>query len=112
MPAPNPNDVFVSYSHRDNEALGLERRQWVSQFRSDLAARLGGYLGREATVWMDPRQPGEIDFGKDIATQLQTSAVLVAILSPSYVQSTWCRRELTRFVDVAAASGGLFIQNG
>jgi len=61
---------------------------------------------------MDPRQPGEIDFAKDIVTQLQSTAVLVAILSPSYMRSKWCRRELAEFVGVAGTTGGLFIQNG
>jgi hypothetical protein len=111
VPATHEYDVFLSYNHGDDEAFGLERRRWVSSFCEDFSIRLRQVLGRKAAVFMDPRQPGEIDFEKDIVEALNSSALFLAVLSPSYVQSDWCARELTQFAAVADANGGLFVSN-
>jgi hypothetical protein len=37
--------------------------------------------------------------------------VLVSVLSPRYVKSDWCRKELQEFIHAAEQRGGVFINN-
>jgi hypothetical protein len=48
-------------------------------------------------VWRDKRITGATDFTKDLDKQVRGSAILLAILSPGYVNSRWCDWELTGF---------------
>jgi hypothetical protein len=50
-----PIDIFVSYSHLDNEALG-GGRPWVSRLISDLQISLARRLGAKPEVYFDLRE--------------------------------------------------------
>lgn len=91
---------FLSYAHRDDQ--GDEGQRWVSRLRRDLELRLGDYLGFNARPWWDVRElRGNQDLQAELVTVLGAVATLVPILSPSYMQSTWCAFELERFQTIA-----------
>ena len=101
--------VFISYCHDDNdEVLG---DQWVEQFHRYLGTRLKQILGRgnEPEIWRDKVLQGNQDFADVLVEELHTSAVLISVLTPSYVESEWCRREVEEFARAAEASGGVKI---
>ena len=101
------NDVFISYSHIDNQSLGDERGGWVDIFHEHLQNFVNVHLGKRAKVWRDKRLSGAETFSSEIEQQLRSSAVLVSVLSPGYMQSTWCNRELMGFTENAQGSGKL-----
>jgi hypothetical protein len=84
-------DVFISYSHADNNF------QWVTNFEKSLKDRLHEILGREPEVWRDPKLSGEQDFTEEIKSKLESTAVLVLVVSPSYHNSDFCRTERSHF---------------
>lgn len=101
--------VFISYCHDDNdEVLG---DQWVEQFHRYLGTRLKQILGRgnEPRIWRDEILQGNQDFADVLVEELHTSAVLISVLTPSYVESEWCRREVEEFARAAEAAGGVKI---
>ena len=101
--------VFISYCHDDNdEVLG---DQWVEQFHRYLGTRLKQILGRgnEPRIWRDKVLQGNQDFADVLVEELHTSAVLISVLTPSYVDSEWCRREVEEFARAAEAAGGVKI---
>jgi hypothetical protein len=105
------NDIFISYTHIDNAPLAEGQQGWISFFHTALNNRLRQLLGAELEIWRDVRLQG-IDYLSDaIPQQLPKIAVLVSILSPRYLQSEWCLRELQEFVQVAEKTGGLRIAN-
>jgi len=99
-----PNDVFVSYGHLDNLQLGDGRDGWVTAFHNDLAVLLSQEIGRPARIWRDERLEGNTDFGPELLAALRESAVILPIVSRRYVESEWCIRELSRFVEYAGAA--------
>jgi hypothetical protein len=103
-------DIFISYSHIDNEPFGVNDTRWVSQFHHYLEVRVR-QLGRPATVWRDNKTGGADDFSDETLRQLRRSAILVSIVTPAYVQSDWCKRELDAFIEAAAKTGGLRLGN-
>lgn len=95
-------DVFISYCHADN------RNDWVTNFDEALKNRVRVLLGSEPEVWRDRRKlSGEHDFNEEIKRRLARSAILVLIVSPSYLRSKPCGEERQHFWD--NANGGIKI---
>jgi hypothetical protein len=89
------NDIFISYSHIDDQAV--EGAGWVTDFHRRLVIEVEEELGAKVNVWRDKRISGATNFTKDLERQVRGSAMLLAILSPGYVNSRWCDWELTGF---------------
>ena len=98
-PQPVPHDLFISYAHDDNELLPQGEKGWVDYFRSTLEKRLKVFGGRPVTIWRDPNLKRMTFFDDEITTALQESEIFVSVISPSYLNSEWCMRELTTFLD-------------
>lgn len=101
------NDIFISYSHIDNESFGDARGGWVDIFHEVLQNLASFRVGRRVQIWRDKRLAGGQAFSDEIHQQLSASAILVSVLSPGYMQSQWCNRELLAFADEAQRSGSL-----
>jgi TIR domain len=104
-------DAFISYAHIDNEPLTPGQKGWVSQFHKTLEAMLSQRLGEKARIWRDEKLDGNDIFADEIVGQFAKTALLVSILSPRYVRSEWCTRELQEFCKAAAQSGGVTLGN-
>ena len=100
------NDVFVSYAHIDDQVLAEGQTGWISALHRALEVRLGQLLGKGPRIWRDPKLQGNDVFADRLLERLPQVAVLVSVLSPRYVKSEWCQRELTEFLKACAASGG------
>ena len=101
------HDLFISYAHIDNQPLTAEQQGWVTRFHATLAAQLSMRLGSTAHIWRDDKLRGNDVFTDEIVQQFGRTALLVSVLTPRYLASDWCRRELAAFCDEAARSGGL-----
>jgi hypothetical protein len=104
-------DLFISYAHIDNQPLTAEQQGWVTRFHATLAAQLSMRLGSVARIWRDDKLRGNDVFADEIVQQFASTALLVSVLSPRYLASDWCRRELHAFCAEAARSGGLALGN-
>jgi hypothetical protein len=109
------NDVFVSYAHVDNAPItlnpGAEPFRWVSHFNENLQAFLTQHLGCEVVIWRDPRLKGNEVLWPALQSHLKDSAVIVSVVSPRYVESPACQKELEFFHQAAEQSGGFQADN-
>ena len=105
------NDVFISYGHIDNQPFGDPGGGWVDIFHEHLQNFVNVHLGRRTKVWRDKRLTGAEVFSDEIEQQLRSSAVLISVISPAYMQSEWCNRELIGFTKAAQDRGGLRVGN-
>jgi hypothetical protein len=103
--------LFISYAHIDNEPLTPEQQGWVSRFHASLEALLSMRMGRKAEIWRDQKLEGMDVFSPKILEQFPKTAVLVSVLTPRYVESDWCTREVREFCNIAERSGGLVLDN-
>src|ERR1043166_10085774 len=103
------HDFLISYAHIDDEALVAGDKGWVSRLHRLLEIRVGQLLGETPKIWRDPKLQGNDYFSDTILERLPRIAALVSVLSPRYVQSEWCNRELKEFFRVAERSGGVRI---
>lgn len=104
-------DAFISYAHIDNEPLTPGQKGWVTQFHATLQTMLSQRLGEKARIWRDDKLEGNDIFADEIVDQFPKTALLVSILSPRYVRSDWCTRELHEFCAAAARTGGVTVGN-
>lgn len=111
-PIPNcKDDIFISYAHIDNQPLAEGLRGWVEILHERLRIRLGQLLGEEASIWRDRKLQGNDVFAETLAEQLSRVAILVSVLSPRYVKSEWCMKELEEFCKHASRGGALAVGN-
>ena len=104
-------DVFISYTHIDDRPLGEGQKGWIAMFAEALNTRLGQLLGEDPRIWRDKKLGGNDRFDREIIDQLVHAAVLVSVLSPRYLKSEWCKRELHTFCERARQSGNLYVDN-
>jgi hypothetical protein len=102
-------DIFISYAHIDNEPLAEGLEGWVETLHERLQIRLNQLTGETVSIWRDRKLQGNDIFSETLIAKLAKVAILVAILSPRYIRSEWCLRELNEFCRCANLSGGLSI---
>ena len=107
-------DVFVSFAHLDDEAIG-GGKPWVKSFASDLRKLLRQRLGvrEEDGLKVYFTGHGDLETGVNLQADLMrnagSSATFVAVTSPAYVvEDSWTMRELAAFQDAMGAAGRVF----
>jgi TIR domain len=104
-------DVFISYAHNDDDLYGPERSGWVTRLHQDLERRVRNYLGADIRFWRDCEIRNNDDFTNKILKRLTRTATFLSVLSPSFLQREWCKRELEAFAGSAGGQIGLLIDN-
>ena len=91
------NDLFISYRHASNEA----HDKWVDTFCKELHARLKDLVG-EVEIWRDNDEIRAGDqWRPEIIAALDNTAIFLAIISKTYLDSDVCRSELDQFLGYA-----------
>jgi hypothetical protein len=103
------DEVFISYAHIDNQPLDEGLKGWVETLHERLQIRLGQLTGEPVSIWRDRKLQGNDIFADTLITRLSKVALLVTVISPRYVKSEWCLRELEEFCKSASAGGGLIV---
>lgn len=100
-------DIFISYAHIDNLPLDEGLKGWVETLHERLKVLLMQLLGEEVKIWRDRKLQGNDVFEETLTGRVGKAALLVSVLSPRYVKSEWCMREVDEFCRQAALNGGL-----
>jgi tetratricopeptide (TPR) repeat protein len=91
--SPMPYDLFISYSRRDN-TLGRVT-QLIDLIRDDFLL----FAGRPLDVFFDLNEiQGMDDWRQKIQQSLRESQLFLAVLSPNYLTSPYCRWEWEDYV--------------
>ncbi len=91
------SDVFISYANLDNEPLAEGEEGWVTRLHDSLSLRLSQLLGRKPRVWRDPKSDHLDDWHEELADGLKEVRTMVPVISPPYLTSEGCQRELQAF---------------
>ncbi|MEM9119839.1 MAG: hypothetical protein AAGD09_18435 [Cyanobacteria bacterium P01_F01_bin.56] len=100
-------DIFISFTHIDNQSLNPDEDGWISVFHKALEIRLSELRGKKPRIWRDRKLQGNDYLDDAIFDTLTQAALLISIFSPGYLKSDWCMAELQRFCQAANSSGGL-----
>jgi hypothetical protein len=95
---PAKYDIFISYGHLDDEDPAGDVKGWVDLLVERLPRLISSTLGYQPKVWRDERSlTGDALLRAAIEEGISHSLLFVPIVSPRYVQSDWCLRELEAF---------------
>ncbi|MGB8277930.1 MAG: toll/interleukin-1 receptor domain-containing protein [Methylovirgula sp.] len=90
-------DIFISYTHLDNEA-DEQNVRWVSEFRNHFESHLRKRLGSDdVSVFFDS---SNLEAHQELASLVENvrgSAIFLAVLSRAYIAREWTIKELTAF---------------
>lgn len=93
------HDVFISYAHLDDDPLTGSEVGWVTNLADNLRKMLAQKLGsKDCDVWMDHELSATEAITPQLLQNVQQTAILLVILSPGYLNSTWCEREKSAFL--------------
>jgi len=98
---PFTHDLFVSYSHGDDGTGGAYLQPWSEAFARELERELRAdrRFRRDLQIFLDEHdRPGQgVDPMAPLTDQLcrhvGDSALLVVLMSPDYLASSWCAQE-------------------
>jgi hypothetical protein len=99
--------IFVSYAHVDDRVLPEADAGWVTRLVDNVKVMLPQELGRdECDLWLDrlaltPNDP----LTAQIVEAVQSAHLLLVILSPGYIASSWCSKERNEFLQVVGGPG-------
>ncbi|HEV3154405.1 MAG TPA: toll/interleukin-1 receptor domain-containing protein [Candidatus Baltobacteraceae bacterium] len=100
-------EIFISYTHKDNVRLSGEECGWIDLFHEALRVRLASLAGYEVGIWRDPKTTGNDLLTPRIEHEVAQASFFVAVLSPAYMNSQWCQKEMRVFAETAKMRGGL-----
>lgn len=91
-------DIFISYGHLDDLSPFGQAEGWIGLLHKRLFVRVGQALGYEPKIWRDGHNlQGNDELSGAISEGVRQSLLLVPVISPRYVQSDWCNREMEAF---------------
>lgn len=92
-------DAFVSYSRFEESAQGF-----VGQMVSLTGRHFRSLTGRALRLFVDEQEIAAASLWQEqIHQALQRSALMIAVVTPSYLTSDWCRREFDYFLSLELA---------
>jgi hypothetical protein len=95
---PFTHDIFISYGHLDDLDPFGKQKGWVDLLHERLLRLVGQALGEEPKIWRDAHElQGNDELGGALSEGVTKSLLFLPIISPRYVQSDWCNREIQAF---------------
>lgn len=97
--------VFISYAHADNPIFDGDTPGWVSGFVDKLQKAIERkHGGSQVNCWMDFRLEPQRAVDDELRRRIVESKCIVAFMSPRYLESEWCRKEMAAFVEQMGGS--------
>ena len=91
--------IFISYAPADNKPYEEGAKGWVSNFVEKLLNAIGMKEGGSGVeCWMDHRLEPQRAVDDELFKRIKESTCILAFLSPRYLKSEWCQREMDTFV--------------
>ena len=104
-------EVLLNFAPVDNQPLFEGRNGWVSQLHRHLAVRMEQLSGERIKVARHPGFTGKPDTDLELQRHLANVKAMVSVVSPPFIRSDGCVRELQEFCTKAEQSGGLWVEN-
>jgi serine/threonine protein kinase len=103
------SDVLLSYAAIDNYPLAAGKPGWVSQLHRNLEVRMEQLSGEKVLVTPLPENAIAPEIEHELLQHIPNAKVMISVLSPPFIKSDLCRREVERFWQGAEETGGRYI---
>ncbi len=109
MEALEKSDIFINCALIDDQPFAADQRGWVSQLQRHLEVRLGQLWGEPLKIGRYPMPAGKAPVDDQFFDGLAAVKTLISVLSPPFVKSEGCQREVMAFCEHSERTGGLWV---
>lgn len=102
-------EVLLNFAPVDDRPLFDGRQGWVSQLYRHLSVRMEQLSGEQIKLARHPGFTGEAAADQELQRHLSKVKAMVSVVSPPFLKSAGCVRELEQFCAHAEQSGGLWV---
>ena len=105
------SEVLLSYAAIDDQPMMPGQPGWVSQLHRNLEIRVEQLSGEKVSIARIP-QPAPSDVIKaEVTEHLPNVKAMVSVVSPPFVKSEQCCKEVEEFWRIAERTGGQWIED-
>lgn len=105
------SDVLLSYAAIDDHPLHDGKPGWVSQLHRNLEVRMEQLSGEKINIVRLPKASVSPAIESELLEFVPRAKTMISVVSPPFVTSEVCRREVENFWDGAEQTGGRWIQD-
>jgi serine/threonine protein kinase len=103
------SDVLMNYAAIDDYPLSAGKPGWVSQLHRNLEVRMEQLSGEKVRITRLPENAIAPEVEGELLQHLPHAKVMLSVVSPPFIKSELCRRQVERFWHGAEETGGRYI---
>jgi serine/threonine protein kinase len=103
------SDVLMNYAAIDDHPLSAGKPGWVSQLHRNLEVRMEQLSGEKVRVARLPEHAIGPEIEAELLEHIPQAKAMISIVSPPFLKSNLCRREVEWFWEGAKQTGGRYI---
>jgi hypothetical protein len=104
------SDVLLNYAAIDDYPLQEGKPGWVSQLHRNLEVRMEQLSGEKVRIARLPEDAIATAIEAEVLQQVSQAKAMISVVSPPFINSQLCRREVEQFWQGAAETGGRYIK--
>jgi serine/threonine protein kinase len=105
------SDVLMNYAAIDDYPLQEGKPGWVSQLHRNLEVRMEQLSGEKVRIARLPEDAISPAIEAKLLEQVPQAKAMISVLSPPFIKSEVCRREVEQFWHGAVETGGRYIED-
>jgi serine/threonine protein kinase len=105
------SDVLLNYAAIDDQPLLDGRPGWVSQLHRNLEVRVEQLSGEKVKIARLPESAVSTVIEGEALEHVPQAKAMISVVSPPFIKSELCRREVEQFWRSANESGGLWVDD-
>jgi serine/threonine protein kinase len=105
------SDVLLSYAAIDDYPLEEGKPGWVSQLHRNLEVRMEQLSGEKVRIARLPEDAFSPSIEAELLQQVPQAKAMISVVSPPFVNSPMCRREVEQFWLGAEHTGGRYVED-
>jgi hypothetical protein len=104
-------DMLMNYAAIDDYPLQEGKPGWVSQLHRNLEVRMEQLSGEKVQIIRLPEDAIPPAIEEQLLQQVLHAKAMISVVSPPFMKSQLCRREVEQFWQGAEQTGGRYIKN-
>jgi serine/threonine protein kinase len=105
------SDVLLNYAAIDDYPLEEGKPGWVSQLHRNLEVRMEQLSGEKVRIARLPEDAISPAIEAELLQQVPQAKAMISVVSPPFINSALCRREVEQFWQGAELTGGRYIED-
>jgi serine/threonine protein kinase len=104
------SDVLLNYAAIDDYPLQEGKPGWVSQLHRNLEVRMEQLSGEKVHIARLPEDAISPAIEAELLRQVPQAKAMISVISPPFIKSEVCKREVEKFWHGAEETGGRYIE--